>query len=132
MSMLFRDMLERDMVTIKDTASVVQDSVKILDKSMSFILQINFSCPISSHETVELFCLTNIGNTKIYYSIVDSAHNESKALSEAFSDFMAKPYGCSNNQVRFCIEALAQAKVKRNMQILMDSFINHVKQIDNL
>lgn len=128
--MLFKDMLERDMVCVKDEARIISESFKLIDDKISFCLVISFSCPISSHQTVELMCNTNIAGTCFYYGFVDSQNDEIRALSKAFSEFLNCSH--SNNHVRLTINNLAQLKLKRKLQLLIAGLGLHIKDIDKL
>ena len=130
--MLFKDMLERDMVCVKDEARIISESFKLINDKISFCLVISFSCPISSHQTVELMCNTNIAGTCFYYGFMDSQNDEIRALSKAFSEVLNGSSTKQTSQVRSTINKLALEKLKRKLQVLIAGLGLHIKDIDIL
>lgn len=128
--MLFKDMLERDMVCVKDEARIISESFKLINNEVSFCLVISFSCPISSHQTVELMCHTNLISGGFYYGFVDSPNDEIRALSKAFSDVLNCSSTSQTEQLRSTINKLALEKLKRKLQVLIAGLGLHIKDID--
>lgn len=130
--MLFKDMLERDMVCVKDEARIISESFKLINDKISFCLVISFSCPMSSHHTVELMCHTNLISNCFYYGFVDSENDEIRALSKAFSDVLNCSSTSQTAQLRSTINKLALEKLKRKLQVLIAGLGGYIKDIDKL